>query len=376
MANQPAPKSPGQGNATPGAFQRYFQNYNTGGPPMAQPAAPMSGFGVAPTATMPTIGSGTPAPLASPAPGSAVTRQGGAPQQQGQAPAPGYGALPGGDLAQMGGAITHAGVERDGGFGSWLSSVGDTFINPYTGKEESKQDALDALLEQDPTEFWEAALQEELALIASQTQAGLSQQAAVAGAAGLGTSGAFSSDIGAMRTAGGAAGAQAILANQKKASDDRIAWLDRVSVAEDAVTDAVKNFGDAKTSHFASLVEYGENALNSYSTQVAATGEEGWLVNTRLRTDLRALYDIIEANNVNETDAKAAINALLAQWHDSGLMFNQRHGHAGYFIYYNMHHNKASLGEVAPGESWQPRNPGSGVWWDDESIDGEKIDWS
>ena len=378
MPNQPAPKQAGQGNATPGLFQKYFQNYSTGGPPLAPSPLPTplppTGFGTTPSPPTPQFGSGQP-PAPEPAAGGygdLATIEAGLSSARADDTA----------IARtdLGGQVTHPsayGGHPGLGFLRFLGNA-ETFVNPLTGKVERAEDAYAAVQENDPAELWEQALQDELALIAAQTQTALSQQAGIAGAAGLATSGAFSSDIGALRTASGAAGAQAIMSNKKLSDDAHDAWIDRIELKGQAAEDAAQDWEDREDTHFSQLADYGDNIVNSWGTQLA---EDGWITNKKLDNDLFILNTMIADNNVAEGPAKAAIDALISQWERSGMMFVRGVGADPERIEYHGLTGVTSGVHMAPGERFQSATWDVGTFtdsWEDAKWvqPGTKINWS
>ena len=263
--------------------------------------------------------------------------------------------------------------EGKGSFSQWASSM-DTFVNPLTGQIEVMEDSLSALLDEDPNIMMDEILEEEMAMIMAQQQAALSQQAAIQSSAGLGTSGAFSSDIAGIRTQAGGAAASAHLKNRALLSDKLTAWRDdadaRGLAIEQLKSQAEGEYGLA----LANIATYADNKLNQIHTPLAG---EGWQVNNKFREDLTSLMSMIGSNDLSEASAQTLINSLFQQWIGSGLMFHQQKD--GRYIYQGSS-GWGSSTEVRPGEEFVSKKWEESVWGDGWSEPtwkayGTDIDW-
>lgn len=391
MANQPAPKSPGQGNATPNMFQKYFQNYNVGGA-YGQPSPTFGTGGIAPAKP----GFGTGAPQFGPASGqyawNAPGRDGGGGGQQvmrGGAPAGGAPAGDTGEYAQIQAPLSaqyvgneYSGIATEGGapagagqgFATWVESQGNTFYNPYTGELEELQGALAGLLEDDPRALMEEMLAEELGHIKSQEQAALAQQAGIYGAAGLGTSGAFSSDIAGTKTQAGSAAASAQLANQIESEDRYIQWRDRVTDDKLAISILEGTEAGAYGIEKSAIDTYANNAIAQMHMPFA---DQGWQVNSLYYDDMFSLLTMVKSGNMSLEAAQPLFDSLNQQWNSSGLLFTQ--GIHGRYKYKGTG-DKTSALEVRPGDTWNSVEWDVGTIydsWERPSTEqfGETINW-
>jgi hypothetical protein len=362
MANSPAPKAPGKSSAAGGeqSTSQYFQQINKGGPYYGA-GGPPPVFG----------GPGVPPPFAPYTP----TPEG-----------PGEGSGEGGDLETVSYAATipdystdegeAAEVQPDlppGAYGTLeeaIQSVGDTFVNPFTGDLENTQEAYATLMTLDPSVQAEQNMQMAMAKLAAEKTAAMQQQKAQFAAAGLGASGAMSADIAGTGAAyaGQAATTALQIENEKITKLDL--WNDKKLAYLDEIGDLKEGMADAFGVEIQGATDEIHNYIDSEMANAISQAKGAELhTNNNMLTMIRDAITLMETNNVGKDQAMPILKQIVDWYLNNGVAFHQIHKKTGGYVY-PMHDPKTSYGNAAsPGGN-------SGTVWYKGEIKGKDSDYA